>query len=72
MNKNIVVYMLLGLLLGAMGVHRFYAGKWVTGIIYCVTFGLFTVGLLYDGLVLVFGTPRDSAGHAIGTQEVSQ
>ena len=34
--------------LGAFGLHRFYLGKWVTGILYLVTFGLLGIGLIYD------------------------
>lgn len=30
------------------GVHRMYQGKWITGIIYLFTGGLFLVGVLYD------------------------
>lgn len=34
--------------LGIFGVHRMYMGKWITGIIYLFTGGLFVVGVLYD------------------------
>lgn len=34
--------------LGVFGVHRMYMGKWITGIIYLCTGGLFLVGVLYD------------------------
>ncbi len=34
--------------LGFFGVHRFYLGKWITGIIWFCTGGLFVVGYLYD------------------------
>jgi TM2 domain-containing membrane protein YozV len=34
--------------LGFFGVHRFYMGKLVTGILYFATGGLFLVGYLYD------------------------
>jgi TM2 domain-containing membrane protein YozV len=34
--------------LGMFGAHRFYMGKWVTGVIYLCTWGFFFVGWLYD------------------------
>ena len=34
--------------LGLLGIHRFYMGKWGTGILYLVTLGLFGIGLIYD------------------------
>lgn len=34
--------------LGLFGVHRMYMGKWLTGLLYLVTGGLFGVGYIYD------------------------
>lgn len=34
--------------LGVAGIHRIYMGKWVTGILYFFTGGLFLIGWLYD------------------------
>ena len=37
-----------GAFLGALGVHRMYQGKWISGLLYLVTGGLFFLGVLYD------------------------
>lgn len=34
--------------LGLFGIHRMYMGKWITGLLYLVTLGLFGIGYLYD------------------------
>jgi len=43
---------LLHIFLGVFGVHRFYMGKVITGVIYLLTGGLFGVGYIYDTLTL--------------------
>jgi len=34
--------------LGVFGIHRFYQRKWITGLLYLCTGGLFLIGILYD------------------------
>ena len=34
--------------LGIFGVHRFYMGKWLSGLLYLLTGGLFLIGVIYD------------------------
>ncbi len=38
--------------LGVFGIHRFYQGKILTGLLYLVTGGCFLIGWLYDLLTL--------------------
>ncbi len=38
--------------LGIFGIHRFYMGKWLSGLLYLLTGGLFLLGVLYDFLTL--------------------
>lgn len=45
---NHTVAWLLLTFLGVFGAHRFYLGKWITGLVYALTAGLFGVGVLYD------------------------
>ena len=34
--------------LGLFGVHRFYQQKWLSGLVYLLTGGLFLLGIIYD------------------------
>ncbi|MFP4263680.1 MAG: TM2 domain-containing protein [Halomonas sp.] len=45
---NYSVAWLLLTFLGVFGLHRFYQGKWLTGILYLLTLGLLGLGVLYD------------------------
>ena len=47
-DKNYTVSWILLTFLGVFGIHRFYLGKWITGLIWLLTGGLFLIGLLYD------------------------
>lgn len=46
LNYNVAWVLLT--FLGLLGVHRFYMGKWLSGILYLLTGGLFLVGIVYD------------------------
>lgn len=50
MKKSKGVAYLLWLLgiFGWLGFHRFYLGKWGTGILWIITFGLFGIGAFID------------------------
>ena len=45
-NYNITWILLT--FLGVFGIHRFYLGKWLSGILYLATGGFFFLGVLWD------------------------
>lgn len=45
---NYTIAWILLTFLGIFGVHRFYMKKWISGILYFLTGGLFLIGYLYD------------------------
>ncbi|MGD8416262.1 MAG: TM2 domain-containing protein [Pseudomonadales bacterium] len=45
---NYTVAWVLLTFLGFFGVHRFYMGKWGTGLLYLLTCGFFLIGVIYD------------------------
>tara|TARA_E500000318_G_scaffold97534_1_gene98381 strand:- start:186 stop:416 length:231 start_codon:yes stop_codon:yes gene_type:complete len=48
-------------LLGFCGIHRFYMGKWVTGLIWFLTVGLFGIGQFIDLFLIPGMVDRENA-----------
>ncbi|MEM1063013.1 MAG: TM2 domain-containing protein [Planctomycetota bacterium] len=55
---------LLQSFLGVLGLHRFYLGKWVTGLIWLCTGGVLLIGWYYDFLTL--NEQVDERNRAVG------
>jgi TM2 domain-containing membrane protein YozV len=65
-EKRILPAMLLCLVLGVLGVHRFYVGKVGTGILTIVTFGGFCgIWPLIDFIMIVTGNFTDQNGQKL-------
>jgi TM2 domain-containing membrane protein YozV len=47
-RANFTVAWILLTFLGVFGIHRFYLGKWITGVLWLCTGGFFLAGWLYD------------------------
>ena len=61
-EKSFVATLLLCVLLGVFGVHRFYVGKVGTGIIQLLTFGGLGIWQLVDTIVIAVQKFKDSKG----------
>lgn len=55
--KNKWVAFFLCLFFGVFGMHRFYEGKKITGLLYLFTFGILGMGVFFD-LILILAKPR--------------
>lgn len=64
-TKSRLVALLLCIFVGGLGVHRFYAGKVGTGILWLFTGGCFGIGYLVDIIMIACGSFTDSYGHPI-------
>jgi TM2 domain-containing membrane protein YozV len=54
MPKSKWVALFLCLFLGVLGIHKFYEGRVLLGVLYLCTVGLFGVGVIIDLIVLFF------------------
>jgi len=61
-DRSRLIALLLCALLGYLGFHRFYVGKFATGILWLLTGGLFGVGYLVDTILIAAGGFRDRHG----------
>lgn len=61
-EKGFVPTLLLAVLIGGLGVHRFYVGKIGTGILMMVTFGGFGLWVLIDIIMIATGNFKDVDG----------
>ena len=61
-DKNFVATLLLCVLLGGLGVHRFYVGKIGTGILQLITMGGLGIWALIDLIMIAVGKFTDKDG----------
>lgn len=61
-DKDWLVALILSVVVGVLGVHRFYVGKIGTGLLWLFTGGCFGIGWLVDLIMIACGKFRDKNG----------
>ena len=60
-----MVTLLLSILVGTLGVHRFYVGKIGTGVLWLLTGGLCGIGWIVDVITVATGSFKDADGNPL-------
>ena len=60
--KSKLTAILLCFFLGSLGIHRFYLGYTLIGVIQLLTFGGFIIWAIVDLIMLIIGSLKDSEG----------
>ena len=63
--KSRLAALLLCFFFGLFGVHRFYVGKVVTGLLELVTFGGLGIWTIIDFILIIVGSFKDSKGRPV-------
>lgn len=61
-EKSRFVALILCILFGFLGVHRFYLKKYPTGILFLFTGGLLFAGVIWDIIMLIMNNAKDGDG----------
>lgn len=64
-RKSKTVALILAVIGGYLGLHRFYSGRVLSGLLYMFTGGLFMIGVIYDIIRIATDTFTDSSGYLI-------
>lgn len=64
-QKDWLVALLLCIFLGGLGIHRFYTGHIVTGIVQLLTLGGCGIWVIIDLIIIATGTFKDTDGNEL-------
>jgi TM2 domain-containing membrane protein YozV len=70
-DSGIAFLLWVACIVGLCGLHRFYLGRYVTGVLWLLTFGLLGIGQFVD-LFLINGMVREENRDAVWNEALMQ
>ena len=70
-ERSRLVAVILCVIVGVLGIHRFYVGKTGTGIVMILTLGGLGIWVLVDLIMLLVGAFRDKQGKLVLNWQMS-
>ena len=64
-DRNWLVTLLLAWFAGVLGIHNFYVGRTVRGVVYIFTLGFLGIGVFVDLILIVMKKFRDRQGRLV-------
>ena len=64
-EKNIALVLAILGIFGVAGIHRFYTGKFWTGLLWLITGGIFLIGTIVDIVMIANGDFQDKSGAVV-------
>src|SRR3989442_15299720 len=71
-ERSRAVALILQILGGPLGLHRFYVGRWQTGILMAITLGGMGLWWVYDLVILLAGEFRDAGDRRLRNWGVTE
>jgi len=63
--RSRLIALILCILVGFLGIHRFYVGKWGTGVLMLLTGGLLGIWVIIDIILIAVGAFRDKENRPV-------
>ncbi len=64
-DRNWLVTLLLAWFAGVLGIHNFYVGRTVRGVVYIFTLGFLGIGVFVDLILIVMKKFKDKEGRLV-------
>lgn len=65
-DKSLLVAYILLIVFSVLGIHKFYLGKWMQGLLYIITGGWFGLAIIWDLFTLYWQVRSTNVARRVG------